>query len=113
MFPIPLWNVHNGAILGQDLTNNAHKGWQRRFVSQVTCHHPTLWKFINCLKAELRKAQNNAVSNCLQVISHQEGRKNMKGCDRRLRRLVHTFEDRTPVEFLPGVAHNLAFNVVE
>ena len=39
----------------------------------VSADAMALWKFINCLNAELRKAQNNAMSNCLQ------GRKNMKG----------------------------------
>ena len=106
MFPIPLWNVHNDTILGQDRTNNAHEGWQRRFVSQVTCHHPTLWKFINCLKAE----EKSTKQRCEQLLAGGQPPRRKKNvrCDRRLHRLpvVHTFEDRTPVEFLHGVAYN-------
>ena len=91
MFPIPLWNVHNGTMLGQDRTNNAHVGWHRRFVSQLTCHHPTLWKFINCLKAE----EKSTKQRCEQLLAGDQPPRRKKKYEKRMTaRVTIVSEDR-------------------
>ena len=40
-------------------------------------------------------------------------KKRYQQCDERLRALLHSFENRPPREFLRGIAHNLAFNVID
>ena len=66
MFPHKLWNVHQQTLLATDRTNIAHEGWHRRFASQVTCHHPTIWKFIGCL---IREEQRSTEQRAEQLVA--------------------------------------------
>ena len=98
--------------MGEDRTNNAQEGWHRRFASIVTCHHPTIWKIIECLKMEQATTEREVE----RLVAGHDGPKRKKKyqqCDERLRALLHSIEQRSPREFLCGVGHNLAFNVVE
>lgn len=43
VFSHRLWIVRERIIQNTDRTNNAHERWHRRFASQVTCQHLTVW----------------------------------------------------------------------
>ena len=50
LFSISLWN--NFHLVPQELprSTNLLEAWHRGFLSTCGCHHPTVWKFIHCLK---------------------------------------------------------------
>ena len=50
--PQRLLNVFNKALEGHPRTNNSQEGWHRHFSSQVPCHHPSIWKFIDAMAKE-------------------------------------------------------------
>ena len=52
MFPLQLWNVFDRVQMGLPRSNNSVEAWNRHFQSVVGCHHPSIWKFIDKLKAE-------------------------------------------------------------
>ena len=111
-FPIALWNVNERTLSGQERTNNAQEGWHRRFATIVTCHHPTIWKVIDSFKAEQATSERQ-LERLAAGHPGPKRRKTYEDCDKRLRTLIYTFEQRPALEFLRGVAQNLAFNVVE
>lgn len=106
MFPKELWNVHSQVLSGRQRTTNNVEGWHRRFSSQLACHHPTVWKAIDALKAE----QRQSALKMERVIAGEDQparKRKYVLLDKRLLRLTETFEQRTPDDFLRGIAHNL------
>lgn len=51
-FPIELWNAYENTLMIRGRTNNAMEGWHNAFGQIVNCSHPSLWKFIECLKID-------------------------------------------------------------
>ena len=59
------------------------------------------------------KTNDTTIAAITGMHSHApERKKKYQQCDERLRALLHSIEQRSPREFLRGVRHNLAFNVV-
>ena len=112
LFPIALWNMHDRTLMEDDRTNNAYEGWHRRFASIVTCHHPTIWKVIECLKMEQATTERE-LERLVAGHAGPKRKKRYQQYDEWLRALLHSFENRPPREFLRGIAHNLAFNVTD
>jgi len=52
LFPLALWNVRDAVLADQDKTNNCCEGFNSGFASLLSCHHPSIWKFINKLKEQ-------------------------------------------------------------
>ena len=96
MFPIPLWNVYECSLGGEDRTNNAHGGWQRRFTSVVSCRHPTIWKVIGDFVQEQSSTEREG-GRLLAGYGAAKRKKKYANCDRRLRTLLHSFEVRPPL----------------
>ena len=89
LFPHRLWNIHEQTLEARDRTNKVHEGWHRRFAAQVTCYHPIICKFIDCLKAEQKSTEQR--SEQLLAGDADPSRRKYDLCDKRLRRLLHTF----------------------
>ena len=109
LFPIALRNVHDRTLMGEDRTNNAQEGWHRRFASIVTCHHPTIWKIIECLKMEQATTERE-VERLVAGHAGPKRKKKYQQCDERLRALLHSIEQRSPREFLRVIWHSTLLN---
>ena len=105
LFPSRVWNVHERFLRALPRTNNNAEGWHRRFSATVACHHPTIWKFLKAVKTEQTLTQQRVAQLTAGDHGPPRKRKYVK-LDRRLQRLCQTFEDREPLEFLRGIAHN-------
>ncbi|KAI6648122.1 hypothetical protein LOD99_11931 [Oopsacas minuta] len=57
LFPISLWNNFHLVLQGLPRSTNLVETWHRGFQSTCGCHHPTIWKFIDCLKTEQGNAE--------------------------------------------------------
>ena len=104
-FPPALWNMRNAVLQGQPRTNNAQKGWHRRFASAVYCHHPSIWKLITSLPDEERSSSRRRE----QLVAGHDAparKKRYVDRDRRLLRLVEDYDVEEPLVFLRGIAHN-------
>ena len=95
LFPIALWNVHDRTLMGEDRTNNAQEGWHRWFAWIVTCHHPTIWKVIQCLKMEQATTERE-LERLVAGNSGPKRKKRYQQCDERLRALLQSVEQRPP-----------------
>ena len=93
-------------------TNNAQEGWHRRFASQVNCHHPSIWKIITNIADEEQHVQQRREQ---LVAGHAAPGRKKRYVDRdaKILRIVQSYDNREPLEFLRGIAHNLSFHVSE
>lgn len=108
-FPLRLWNCYETVLQGLPKTNNSIEGWHHGFQSQIAAQHPNIWKFISAIKRE----QSLNELRIEQYISGQlppVGRRKYKDSAERLARVVRNFEPNTnEMEYLRGIAHNIAF----
>ena len=47
-----LWSVYERVLNDEPRTTNMLEGWHRRFSTVVAKHHPNIYDFIGCLRAE-------------------------------------------------------------
>ena len=47
-----LWSVYERVLNDEPQTTNMLEGWHRRFSTVVAKHHPNIYDFIGCLRAE-------------------------------------------------------------
>ena len=92
---------------GQTITLKG--GWHNRFSSIINGAHPTLWKFLENLKAEeiLSRAETAQV-----LGGHQfPAKKKYADSAKRVKKLVSEYQSRSSnvVSYLRGIAHNLKF----
>ena len=52
LFPISLLNNFHLVPQGLLRSTNLVEAWHRGFQNTCGCHHPTIWKSIDCLKTE-------------------------------------------------------------
>ena len=52
LFPLQMWNQHFMVQNGLPRTTNAVEAWHRSFGCHISCHHPSIWKFLDKLKKE-------------------------------------------------------------
>lgn len=108
LFPIPLWNCFAAAVGGLPKTNNGVEGWHRGFSELVGAPHPTIFKFITCLKKE----QSMNEMKIEQYIAGQEpppGRLRYRDCAKRILQIVNDYANREIMDYLRGLAHNYNF----
>ena len=52
LFSLDLWNFHDSTLMLLPRSTNLAEGWHHGFKSMLSCHNPTTWRFLDCLKAE-------------------------------------------------------------
>ena len=72
--------------------------------------HPTIWKLNDGLK-KFQLKTNGEMELLLAGQDPPRPRKKYLDVTVRLTTIVTTYQDRTPVEFLRGVAHNIRYNI--
>lgn len=106
-FPLPLWNNFRRVRLNLPRSNNAIEAWHRRFHSVVSCDHPTIWKLISFLQAEQAYFQRRMEQ--LVAGNNQKRKRKSILMDKRISTIVSRFNVTDPMEYLRGLAHNIAF----
>ena len=52
MFSHDMWTQHEASLMKLPRSTNMVEGWHNGFHSMLQCNNPTLWKFLDTLKAE-------------------------------------------------------------
>ena len=55
LFEPAKWNVYAASLQGEPRTNSMSEGFNNKFFSLVGHQHPSIWKLIECLKAEIAR----------------------------------------------------------
>lgn len=107
-FPVDVWNVYNNVQNSLPRTNNSVEGWNRKIQTAVSAHHPNIWRFLGILKRE-QSINNTHIDQLLGGHSPPAQRKKYRDNNARIMKIVREFEERETVDFLRGIAHNIAF----
>jgi hypothetical protein len=84
------------------------EAWHRSFESQVACHHPNIWKFLEFLKKE-QNFNEILIEQYLAGAEPNIQKKKYRDSAKRLHRLVSNFDGNVILEYLRGIAYNLSF----
>ena len=105
-FPISWWNVYNRTLHDQPRTNNSAEAGHRRFQSELALSHPSIWHFIDTLRKtqKVRDVEYDHIETC--VASNTKKPKYAK-LDARLQAIVRDYANRTPMDYLRAISHNL------
>ena len=107
-FSIPLWNMYARTNDELNRTNNSVEGWHRSFVSFAGCSHPVIWKFLSLLEREIN-FQDVQMTQITAGIASEPPRKKYKDAASRITSIVQTYQEKTYLDYLRGIAFNLGF----
>jgi hypothetical protein len=110
LFSIEMWNCYEVARKNKSKTNNAVEGWHNSFQSLLQSSKPSIWKLIIALRKDSAIYDVN-LEQLIAGAAGQSSKKIYKDTAAKLKRIVDTFQERIPLEFLRGVAHNIQFQM--
>lgn len=107
LFGIPLWNVHDR--IGSDLprTNNSVEGWHRAFQQTLGCHHPTIYKLMEQLRAEQDFVEQKIQRHVDGFRAQPSTKSKYVQLSRRLQAVTATYSSVPLLHFLGGISHNI------
>lgn len=111
LFPIAMWNMRQLTLDGTPRTNNAVEGWHNAISRGFGCSNPSVWTFIDKLKAEqdrheVRMAQITANDGEVLKRKYLDHGKNIFNVVKAHQLKPTGFSLR---EFLSRLAHNLRY----
>ena len=105
LFPPQLWSVYNSNEMGIPRTQNNVEAWHRRWEILVGQSHIGVYRMIE----ELQKEQQSVDLQVESIIrgERRPTKKNLNWREKRILMIVDDRENRSVMEFLRGIAHNL------
>ena len=80
MFPIEKWNMHHITLNNQPRNNNICEAWNNKFFRLVGHSNPTVWKIIECLRAEASNVDAALSRMNVAFVLLKEEKKKIKNC---------------------------------
>jgi hypothetical protein len=107
LFPPSLWSVYDSMALGIPRTQNIVEAWHRRWETLVGESHVGTYTIIKELQKE--QQQVNAQIECiLRGEQRKKQKKSLVERENRIIRVINSRANRSVMEFLRGIAHNLS-----
>ena len=92
LFSHDMWNQHDASLMMIPRSSNIAEGWHRGFNSMVSCSNPTIWRFIDCLKAEQALTDVKIAKRLMRERPEPRAHKWIR-YDERLQRIVESYDD--------------------
>ena len=92
-FSPKVWSVYERVLNDEPRTTNMLEGWHRRFGTVVTKHHPNIFDFTGCLRAEQARTEG-VVSKLIMGESPKNIRKGQRKQNKRIKKVVEAFNTR-------------------
>lgn len=109
LFSHSFWNCFEAVNRDLPKTNNSIEGWHHSFGKTVGACHPSIWKFIDCLKKE--QSYELKIEQFMAGANGAPPRKKYKDCAIRIKNIVADYENRPLIDYLHGLARNFNFNL--
>ena len=110
IFPPKLWSVYDRVLNDEPRTTIMLEGWHRRFSTIVAKHHPNIYDFIGCLRAEQARTET-VISKLVMGEAPRKIRKIKKEKNMRIKKIVQEFQDKEMNDYLRGLTYNIKYNV--
>ena len=107
IYPHTFWNVNTRVHDHLPRKNSHLEEWHNRFAQIVEQPHPHIWKFIYSLKKDCTINRHLMMQEIIGADPPQQKRMYRLVNDR-LQNLVQNYNVENNIEFLRGIAHNLA-----
>ena len=107
-FAHDMWNVHGRVENDLPRTNNHLEGWHNRFNAFLSTRHADIWKFIQALKQD-SALHDHTRAQVLIGANPPRQRLAYRRINERLQTLVENYNNNDKLNFLRGIAYNLAF----
>lgn len=108
-YPSAMWSVHERTLNDEARTNNHAEAAHRRLQAELGVEHPTLWKFIDGLRS-VQKGRDLFMEQYLRGEAPPNKRRKYVEADKRIKRIVQSYAERTKLEYLKGVSHNFVMD---
>ena len=105
-FPYTWWGVLDRVRDNLPRTNNSVEGWHNGFNQHVGCHHANIWKLIDVI----RNDDDVSKVNLIQILGGNAPRAPnpiFARVNARIMTVVNSYNNRTPLDYLRGISHNL------
>ena len=98
-----MWNQHDASQLMIPRSSNIAEGWHHGFHSMMSCSKPTIWKFLDCLKAEQSLTDVKLTKRLLREAPEPRAPKWIR-FDQQIQRIVDNYDEYTSIlDFLRAV----------
>ena len=101
MFPLELWNIHQGTVDDQDRSNNQIEGFHRGFQSLIGPQVPNIFRFIDVL-GQQQMMKETEVQQLIEGHEPQPKKKRYQSYDERIKSTINNSAERTHCQFLKG-----------
>lgn len=108
LFSPLIWSVTDNIEYAFPRTQNSVEAWHRRWETLVGNAHIGVFKIINEIQKEQNQVQLN-IESILRGAPRPLQRKKDREHESRIQRIYNDRNNRTLMEFLRGIAHNLSF----
>ena len=108
MFPPSLWTVTDNIEYEFPRTQNSVEAWHRRWEILVGGAHVSIFKIIE----EIQKEQNRVeleIESIIRGLPRVLSKKKDRERESRIQLIYNDQDNRTVMDFLRGIAHNLSF----
>ena len=106
--------MYERVLTGNDRTNNFSEAAHKRNQKQLCIDHPTIWRFIDGLRA-VQVNRDKEYEEFVRGSTGPQKRRKYQRADERIRVIVEggfgEDGERTTIEYLCGLAHNFNMDV--
>ena len=98
-----MWNFHDSTLMLLPRSTNIAEGWHHGFNSMMSCSNPTIWKFLDCLKAEQDLTDLKMTKRTMQELPEPRAPKWIR-YEAQLQRIVEKYDEYSdPMVFLKAI----------
>ncbi|CAG8456651.1 11276_t:CDS:1 [Dentiscutata heterogama] len=108
LFPPTFWSVTNNIESAYPRTQNSVEGWHRRWDTLVGCAHAGIFKIIKEIQKEQNKVEHE-IEAVIRGAPRPPQRRHTIECECRIQTVFNDRDNRSLMEYLRGIAHNIAF----
>lgn len=103
LFPPDTWNKYLDVIGGIARTNNTVEGWHHALQSLFSCHHPTMWTFLDGLRKDCQLHKASVLQSC--TGTEQRPKRKYAELSRRISNIVERYESMDRLLYLRSLAY--------
>lgn len=108
LFPPEVWSVFENTAFSFPRTQNNVEAWHRRWETLIGRSHVGIFTIIKEIQKEQSRVENE-IERAIRGEPAKKRRKEDENREKRIQNIIDNRNNRTVLEFLRGIAHNVSF----